>query len=154
MPVIAPVATRASSNSLLDVVDNAATAMVLLAVERSIDTVASIVIDVETVAVAVKVGTVAFALFTVIAALVGLKVYPVRLGVTVYDPFRRPEKVKLPDELAVVVALEAPVSAMVAPLPVVPTEPVIVQVPCVAVKFGTVAFALLTVTAALVGLKV
>jgi hypothetical protein len=63
-------------------------------------------------------------------------------------------KLKLPEALAVVVAVDAPVSAIVAPLPAVPTLPVIVHVCAVAVKFGTVAFAPLTATAALVGLNV
>jgi len=46
----------------------------------------------------------------------------------VYDPFAKPEKVYAPEALAVVVAVDVPVSAMVAPLPDVPTPPVIVQV--------------------------
>jgi hypothetical protein len=49
--------------------------------------------------------------------------------------------------LAVVVAVDAPVSAIVAPLPAVPTLPVSVQVCSVAVKFGAVIFAPLTVAA-------
>jgi hypothetical protein len=57
-------------------------------------------------------------------------------------------------ELAVVVAVEVPVSAMVAPLPEAPTLPVIVHVCCVAVKAAAVTFAPLTVTATLAGLKV
>jgi hypothetical protein len=42
--------------------------------------------------VAVKFGTVAFAPLTVTAWLAGLNVYPLRLGVTVYDPFANPVK--------------------------------------------------------------
>ena len=45
-------------------------------------------------------------------------------------------------------------SAMVAPLPDVPTPPVMVQVCAVAVKVAAVTFAPLTVTATLAGLKV
>jgi hypothetical protein len=72
----------------------------------------------------------------------------------VYDPFARPEKVKAPEELALVLAVDAPVSMIVAPLPAVPTEPVMLQVCAVAVKVGTVTFAPSTVTAAPVGLNV
>jgi hypothetical protein len=58
-------------------------------------------------------------------------------------------------ELAVVVAVDFPVSAIVAPLPELPTLPVIVQVcVAVAVKVPAVTFAPLTVTATLVGLNV
>ena len=71
----------------------------------------------------------------------------------VYDPFVRPENVYAPEALAVVVAVEVPVSAMVAPLPAVPTPPVMVQVCAVAVKVAAVTFAPLTVTATLTGLK-
>ena len=45
-----------------------------------------------------------------------------------YDPFARPENVYAPETLAVVVAVDVPVNAMVAPLPDIPTPPVIVQV--------------------------
>ena len=72
----------------------------------------------------------------------------------VYDPFAKPENVYAPEALAVVVAVEVPVSAMVAPLPDVPTPPVMVQVCAVAVKVAAVTFAPLTVTATLAGLKV
>jgi hypothetical protein len=41
-------------------------------------------------AVAVKAAAVTFAPLTVTAALVGLNVKPVRLGVAVYDPFANP----------------------------------------------------------------
>jgi hypothetical protein len=97
---------------------------------------------------------VTFAPLTVTAALTGLNVYSLRLGVTVYDPLARPVNVKLPAALAVVVAFDFPVSAIVAPLPEVPTPPVIVQVCAVAVKVAAVTFAPLTVTATLVGLNV
>jgi hypothetical protein len=53
-----------------------------------------------------------------------------------------------------VVAVEVPVSAIVAPMPEVPTPPVIVHVCCVAVKATAVTFAPLTVTARLAGLNV
>jgi hypothetical protein len=43
-------------------------------------------------AVAVKVAAVTFAPLTVTATLTGLNVYPLRLGVTVYDPFANPVK--------------------------------------------------------------
>jgi hypothetical protein len=59
-----------------------------------------------------------------------------------------------PEELAVVVAVEVPVNAIVAPLPDVPTPPVMVQVCAVGVKLPAVTFAPLTVTATLVGLNV
>jgi hypothetical protein len=39
------------------------------------------------VCVAVRVAAVAFAPFTVTATVVGLNVYPLLVGVTVYDPF-------------------------------------------------------------------
>src|SRR5271157_4943093 len=109
---------------------------------------------VQVCAVAVKLAAVTFAPLTVTATLAGLKVKPVRVGVMVYDPFARPENVYAPEALAVVVAVEVPVSAIVAPLPVVPTLPVIVQVCAVAVKLAAVTFAPLTVTATLAGLKV
>jgi hypothetical protein len=51
-------------------------------------------------------------------------------------------------------AVDVPVSAIVAPLPDVPTLPVIVHVCAVAVKVAAVTFAPLTVTAALAGLNV
>jgi hypothetical protein len=70
----------------------------------------------------------------------------VRLGVTVYDPFANPVKVYAPEVFAVV-AVDVPVSAIVAPLPEAPTLPVMVQVCSVAVKFGTVTLAPLTVAA-------
>jgi hypothetical protein len=56
--------------------------------------------------------------------------------------------------LAIVVAVDVPVRAIVAPLPEVPTLPVIVHVCAVAVKAAAVTFAPLTVTAALTGLNV
>jgi hypothetical protein len=43
--------------------------------------------------VAAKAGEVILAPFTVIAALVGLNVYPLLLGVTVYEPLTMPVKV-------------------------------------------------------------
>jgi hypothetical protein len=43
--------------------------------------------------VAVKFGTVTFAPLTVTAWLAGLNVYPLRLGVSVYDPSTKPVKV-------------------------------------------------------------
>jgi hypothetical protein len=52
-----------------------------------------------------------------------------------------------------VVAVEVPVSAIVAPPPEVPTLPVIVHVCAVAVKAAAVTFAPLTVTAWLAGLN-
>ena len=76
------------------------------------------------------------------------------LGVTVYDPFASPEKLYAPEVLAIVVPVDVPVSAIVAPLPDVPTPPVMVQVCGVAVNAAAVTFAPLTVTAALTGLKV
>ena len=51
-------------------------------------------------------------------------------------------------------AVDVPVSAIVAPLPEVPTLPVIVHVCAVAVKVAAVTFAPLTVTVTLVGLNV
>jgi hypothetical protein len=50
------------------------------------------------------------------------------LGVTVYEPFASPEKLYVPEALAVFVAVDVPVSTIVAPLPAVPTPPVMVQV--------------------------
>jgi len=105
-------------------------------------------------AVAVKLPAVRFAPLTVTAALAGLNVKPLRLGVTVYDPFASPENVYAPEAFAVVVAVDAPDSAIVAPPPAAPTAPVIVQVCAVAVKLPAVAFAPLTVTATLAGLNV
>src|SRR5271168_2397814 len=108
---------------------------------------------VQVCAVAVKLAAVAFAPLTVTATLAGLKLKPLKLGVMVYDPFASPENVYAPASLAVVVAVDAPDSAIVAPLPGVPTPPVIVQVCAVAVKLAAVTFAPLTVTATLAGLK-
>ena len=42
---------------------------------------------------------------------------PALVGVTVYEPFASPLKIKWPDASAVVVAVVAPVSATVAPGP-------------------------------------
>jgi len=109
---------------------------------------------VQVCAVAVKLPAVAFAPLTVTAILAGLKIKPVRLGVMVYAPFARPENVYAPEALAVVVAIAVPVNAMVAPLPEVPTPPVMVQVCAVAVKLPAVTFAPLTVTVRLAGLNV
>jgi hypothetical protein len=109
---------------------------------------------VQVCAVAVKLPAVTFAPLTVTATLAGLNVKPVRLGVRVYDPFAKPGNVYAPEALAVVVAVDVPVIAMVAPLPDVPTPPVIVQVCAVAVKLPAVTFAPLTVTATLAGLNV
>jgi len=53
----------------------------------------------------------------------GLKVYPLSLGVTVYDPAIKLAKVKLPEEFVVVVALAAPVSVIVTPAPLGLTVP-------------------------------
>lgn len=49
--------------------------------------------------------------------LLGLKMYPALLGVTVYDPLLRPLKEKLPLEFEVVVADVGPVRETVAPAP-------------------------------------
>jgi hypothetical protein len=87
-----PVEMNASNSSLAETVDNPETAMLLLDVDRSSDTAASIVMD-DGVPDTVKVATVTFAPLTVTAALVGLKVWPLRVGVTVYDPFARPVNV-------------------------------------------------------------
>ena len=46
----------------------------------------------------------------------------------VYDPFANPAKLYAPEALAVVVAADVPVKASVAPLPALPTPPVMVQV--------------------------
>ena len=131
-------------------VDNAGAAIVLLDVDRSTETDASTVIG-PSVDCSVKFTPVTFAPLTVTARLAGLNVWPLRLGVMVYEPFASLEKVYAPEALAVVVAVEVPVSAMVAPLPDVPTPPVIVQVCAVAVKLPAVTFAPLTVTATLAG---
>ena len=72
----------------------------------------------------------------------------------VYDPFASPGNVYAPEALAVVVAVDVPVSAMVAPLPDVPTPPVMVQVCAIAVKLAAVTLAPLTVTATFAGLNV
>jgi hypothetical protein len=109
---------------------------------------------VQVCAVVVKLPAVTFAPLTITATLAGLNVKPVKLGVMVYDPFASPGKVYAPEALAVVVAVAVPVNPMVAPLPDVPTPPVIVQVCAIAVKLTAVTFAPLTVTATLAGLNV
>jgi hypothetical protein len=85
----------------------------------------------------------------------GLKVKPVLLGVIVYGPFASPEKLKLPDASAVVVALLVPLSVTVVPLPADEglTVPERLQVWAVAVKVTPLTFAPLTVTARDKGLK-
>jgi hypothetical protein len=89
---------------------------------------------------------VAFAPFTVTAWLAGVKMNAVLVGVTVYDPFGTPVKVKTPDVFAVTVAVAAPVSFTVAPDPPAPLiVPVIVKVGT-ELKFA-VTFAPFTVTA-------
>jgi hypothetical protein len=75
---------------------------------------------------------VAFAPLTVTAWFAGVNAKPVLVGVTVYEPFARPEKVYAPDVSAVTDAVAAPVSATVAPGPPAPLiVPEIVNV-CVA----------------------
>ena len=93
--------------------------------------------------VAVKLTPVILAPLIVAFDEAGLKVNPVLLGVTVYAPFASPEKLKLPDALAVVVALLVPLSVMVAPLPadaglIVPER---LQVCAATAKFTPVTFA-------------
>jgi hypothetical protein len=67
----------------------------------------------------------------------------------------RPEKVKDPELLAVVVAVETPLKVTVAPFPPAPEiVPEILNVWAVAVKEGTVTFAPLRVTDWLEGAKV
>jgi hypothetical protein len=73
-------------------------------------------------AVAVKLIPVTLAPFIVAFWLVGLKVYPVLLGVTAYVPFARPVNAYAPELSVVVVAVAAPLSATVAPLPPVVGE--------------------------------
>jgi len=68
-------------------------------------------------AVAVKFSPVTLAPLRVMLWTMGLNVKPVRLGVTAYVPFANPLKVKLPELLAVVVALAAPLKVTVVPLP-------------------------------------
>jgi hypothetical protein len=63
---------------------------------------------------------VAFAPLTVTAWFAGVKVKPVLLGVTVYEPFAMPEKVYAPEVSAVADAVAAPVNATVAPGPPAP----------------------------------
>jgi hypothetical protein len=60
---------------------------------------------------------VTFAVESVTAWLVGDITNPVLLGVTVYEPAKRPVNAYVPVEFAVVVEVDAPVSRTVAPLP-------------------------------------
>jgi hypothetical protein len=86
--------------------------------------------------------------------LVGVMMYPVLLGVTVYEPFARPLKVYAPEEFAVVVAVADPASLTVAPDPPVPVMvPVMVKVCTAELKFA-VLLPPLTVTAWLAGVKI
>src|ERR1700684_1085525 len=66
---------------------------------------------------AVKFTPVTWAPFTVTCMLAGVKVIPLLLAVTVYDPFARLRKLKLPELSAVVVVLRAPLRLTVAPEP-------------------------------------
>jgi len=69
------------------------------------------------VAVAVKLMLLTLLPLTVTVWEVGLKLNPVLLGVTVYEPFTKLEKEYAPELLAVVVAEPAPPRVTVAPLP-------------------------------------
>ncbi len=62
----------------------------------------------------------AWPLLMVAGWLAGEKVAPLAVGVTVYVPFARPSKEKLPKLSAVTVALPAPLSFTVAPAAPVP----------------------------------
>ena len=85
--------------------------------------------------------------------LAGVMMYPVLLGDTVYDPFANPLKVYAPEEFAVAVAVEEPVSLTVAPDPPAPLmTPVMVKVCTAELKFA-VLLPPLTVTAWLAGVK-
>jgi hypothetical protein len=78
------------------------------------------------------------------------------LGVIVYDPLANPVNVYAPKLLAVVVALAAPLSVTVAPLPpaVGLIVPEILKVCAVSVKFIPAMLAPLTVMLWLLGVKV
>jgi len=69
-------------------------------------------------AVAVKfIPVVTLASLIVTFMLLGLKLYPAWLGVIVYVPLAKPDTVKFPELLAVVVAFPAPLTVTVAPFP-------------------------------------
>ena len=105
VPVIRPAETNASRSWLPVVVVTAGLVIELLDVDRPKVTVASMMIAASA---AVKFA-VALAELTVTAWLAGVNVTPDLVGVTVYEPFSNPLKVKLPDASAVVVADAAPV---------------------------------------------
>jgi hypothetical protein len=99
-----------------------------------------------------KFTPVRLALLTVAPRLAGVKVKPDLLGVTVYAPLASPENVKVPVELAVVVADPAPLSVTVAALP--PRPLIVPEMLYVTVaKFTPVTLALLTVALELAGVK-
>ena len=75
------------------------------------------------------------------------------LGVTVYAPLAKPENVYVPDALAVVVAVPAPVRVTVAAFPPAPLMVPEMEYVTVA-KFTPVTFAPLTVALWLAGAKV
>jgi hypothetical protein len=65
----------------------------------------------------------------VVDELAGIKMCPLLLGVTVYEPFANPVKVYTPEVFAVTVAVAAPVNRTVAPEPPAPLiVPLIVKV--------------------------
>jgi hypothetical protein len=70
----------------------------------------------------VKLIPVTFWLCTEATAVAGENVNPVWLGAIKYDPFERPEKVKLPDASVLVDALAAPDSVTVAAEPLTVPE--------------------------------
>jgi hypothetical protein len=109
-----------------------------------------------TTAVAVKFTPVTLAPLTVEFWLAGVKVKPLLLGVRVYAPFASPLNVYAPAVFAVAMALAAPLSVTVAPLPpaVGLIVPEMLNVCAVAVKFTPVTFAPLTVAFVLLGLNV
>jgi hypothetical protein len=105
----------------------------------------------------VKLMPATFAPLMVTGWFVGVNVKPAFYGVTVYEPFARPVNVKFPEASAVVLALAAPLSVSVVPVPFAAglTVPEMLQFAIgVAVKLTAVTFAPLTVTGWLVGLKV
>src|SRR4051794_20348537 len=144
---------NASSNSLVAWVVKTGDTIVVELFERSVKVVTSTARPVPPVPVDVKLIPERLAPLTVTFWLTGVKLNPALLGVTVYEPFAKPVKLYTPEALAVTVAVDVPVSVMVAALPPAPLMvPPILKVCNAELKFA-VWLAPLSVTFCAAGVK-
>src|SRR3984957_16823847 len=150
----ASVATKASSSSLLDFVENVGLTMVVLLVDLSVKTIASVATTPAVDAAEVKLIPVRLTLFTVTFWLSGVKVNPGFVGVTLKLPFLTLLKLYAPAPLAVVVAMVVVplLRVTVAPLP--PAPLIVPEMLTTVLKLIPDTPAPLTVTGRLEGVKV